>query len=94
MPHLNPARSARIGIDHSRPGDDNALQFVQLADCLGIDRTCMGNRDGGPEQTRHLVSGFGEREFAPVVVEVWDGQVVCGEGGTIEENDADRKSVV
>ena len=76
MPHRNPARLARSNIHHSRSGDDNPNEFVQLADGIGVDRRGVGDGGGGPEQARHQVGGFSERIFAPVVLEVGDGQVV------------------
>ena len=76
MLHRNPPRLTRRFINHNRSGDDNPNEFVQLANGFGVDRRGVGDGGGGPEQARHQIGGFGERVFAPVVLEVGDGQLV------------------
>src|SRR3569832_1642818 len=82
------ARCACFDADPGRSGDDNTGELVQLSDRLRIDRTRMGNRRRRQEESRHDVGRFGVRVFAPVVLEARDRQVVRGEGGAVEENDA------
>src|SRR3569623_1328840 len=48
----------------------------------------MGDRRRRPEQPRNDVGRFGVRVLAPVVLEARDRQLVRGEGGAVEENDA------
>src|SRR5512143_4120108 len=88
MPHRNPARRARSGIDHGGAGDDDAGELVQLAEGLAVNRGGVGDGDGGPEQARHQVGRSRRGVFAPVVVEAGNRQVVAAQRRAIEEDDA------